>query len=760
MATQAQIRIAFGGQEVDFEEIGALPFSFSKEVDKLDNVVGYNGQQMDNAAKSITLPATKKNLSIFRNPQLPQSVRGLSLYPVQAYVNGFLIFTGNGLVKNVQRSFNTSEKIVVQLFSDENAVWQLADDTKLCELDLGVVDTTEADIIASWTDVTDTDNKVVWAAMLYGNNFKKRGNSLYFWLSLYQYWGSFRPHVRVWHIFKAFFEDVCKYSIQSTFYESDEFRNMLYVYGVGDQWTLNNDYEDYFFEMRNNGQQSNVTLQTQVRFNYIINDPKAVISTGLPVPPPPAPDLNNIYIRVAATAHPKAWWSFTFLVAINNTTTPDAKVRLWGARKEGVAYVEEPISEELSIGVEHTVIALFGDYDGYFNIWLEWVDSTISDAFISGTSYFRGKMINRFAFGEPLNVASCLHCNPVKDFIRGVAHIYGLVFTFDNIARRVFFEPRFINNPSGATPSINSSIGHYTGERNNSAKFDVSNIEISYERHFNDALVMAYKEDSSDVVTEYLIDNQNTSNIPLYGLRKQFEAIDGKISTNANPYFTSLSNVEINKLSGTLFNTVLPCAADTMEHLRAVPPYDGFTVSNTTWREYTYSTAPKVAMYYGYIGIGGNAMYVESSSSPGNVIPYGNVPLMYNQVPDWSSFLSNITTPVQLSYADSVMTSVPQVVRGVGSRFHQRYLAVLAQGKYAKLNVIQSFDRFIFDRFTQQFGIEIGGNMAYFYLWKISQFQPLSKPFAEWTMVLDKPLEATDSFDSNPIIPLFTINAE
>ena len=182
----------------------------------MDNVVGYNGQQMDNAAKSITLPATKKNLSIFRNPQLPQSVRGLSLYPVQAYVNGFLIFTGNGLVKNVQRSFNTSEKIVVQLFSDENAVWQLADDTKLCELDLGVVDTTEADIIASWTDVTDTDNKVVWAAMLYGNNFKKRGNSLYFWLSLYQYWGSFRPHVRVWHIFKAFFEDVCKYSIQST----------------------------------------------------------------------------------------------------------------------------------------------------------------------------------------------------------------------------------------------------------------------------------------------------------------------------------------------------------------------------------------------------------------------------------------------------------------------------------------------------------------------------------------------------------------
>ena len=260
-----------------------------------------------------------------------------------------------------------------------------------------------------------------------------------------------------------------------------------------------------------------------------------------------------------------------------------------------------------------------------------------------------------------IDLASCLPCKPVKEWLAAMMHEFGLVMHFDNMKRIWSIEPRFhYSYLDIATGTTERRQGWYrypdaspgTEIQNYNEILDSREINQPIESPFGDDLTVGFKTDSKDGIEKYLLSKRADEARPIRGYNFEFLDRCEDSKTAANPchsqlYYLNLSN----------YGYALPAILDKFE------PFEGLP-------EASYKSSPKAAFYYG------PATNLQFEFD-GNLYP---LPMLGSAIPEsWLSELgaggSKANSAPQFSYSSTDQNP------GLGEIFHLQHLHIIRQAE-------------------------------------------------------------------------------
>ena len=98
------IEIYVDGFLMDYAESRSIPLSIRKRTDKILEIVGADGSEIDNVLKSITFPDTLRNQSALASLSVQSNaIRGATRHQVKLVVNGIVLFAGAGVLKKATK---------------------------------------------------------------------------------------------------------------------------------------------------------------------------------------------------------------------------------------------------------------------------------------------------------------------------------------------------------------------------------------------------------------------------------------------------------------------------------------------------------------------------------------------------------------------------------------------------------------------------------------------------------------------------------
>ncbi len=728
------VNIKINGQTVDFLSLENLPFELEKVVDRWEDtgLVGTEGVTANSLARRLVLPATERNRAILDNPDDWRVLGGVrqSLFNYSIEIDGIAVALGQCFLTQGEMNTQAPNSYTIEIVSGNGTdVIVALGQIKLNGLDLGTINTTQADQIATWTDITDTNSyPVVFAPMGYGAVGERfvLGNQF----SFFTYHRQLRPHVRVWRILEAIFEKALGYRIASDLYQSESFRNALYVFGVGDDWKRADAVNAYAFLRGAYTTQTvlqNGTLSFPNDTTAPYSDPSGMFTTAT------AFDASN---GIAGTY---CWYQFQFFLPVTGADSFDLiGVRIDALNPTGVEYLIENYGNTPSNPYYETEPLLFQPNNGLTRLIIR-VKMSGASALADSGRWWRGAALDRYAYGAPLLVSSCLHEKSAKDFLRGIAHLYDLAFFFNPVLKQVYFEPRWVNHTIANTdyyPTDTATPFYFPPEKAIDLPIDAAAQSFEQKRIFGDTLLFRYASDSGDAVWQNAEDTALLSG-GQYDLCRVDMAATGKNKTteSPNPFFYDLLNVR----SGTPYQNpivsglVLPCVVQSLDIL----------IAET--EEYNYSIQPRIAMYYGNLNFaadlnpGGDfQVYVSIERLGAGSTLFAQFPVMFQTFPDEPLYISKLAprVPLNLCYADKQYPVSGITVRGQASKFYWRYAYIQASDYWILTRAKMPLTSFLNDDFRRLRIIDTGTKRGFFVPYKQSKFKPLKDDTSTFEAIL------------------------
>jgi hypothetical protein len=718
------IKILVEGQQVDYD-LQNLPLSFTRRLDLWDKFIGTEGDRPKPLGDTLYIPATKRNSLVMAGfDKLDTTARqrqGRLL--IEVLINGASVFYGFAERVSISKDHKLANTFALKILGESVNLFEQMNANSLRDLDMGEADTTSTDITDSWVSLAITGNPLIWAPMYYGGS---TSSDTFVVGSGYRYYDGFRPSVRIWKIVEAIFAG---YEIISEMYDSEMFRNLVYPFAVGDDWERNDSvafYRCYVGDGTGEGIQTFSPPTTVIKW----------VDEAAPFYDPA--NLNDGLGNFSPAAYGSGWYQFTFRVDSNADN-----LQIVGTYPSGTQVLYEFADTDLAL-VTTTEPILFEPSSLQGLISIQFVlNKAVGNIEIYGQAVYTAELLQRFAYGQPLRIASCLHDKTQSAFWRGLQHAFGLVLAVDEAAKQVYFEPRFNNatnpfvNPEPPTGRLDC---WYNGNNAQEMKADISDIFVQHKRPFGDHLQLSYGESSSDALYNYVKDQAAGAydDKPLLGSRIDFVPTGAQGTNLPNPFFTYLMNTRIQSSNSDVGRRlgVFPCIVDNLELLtqdfgRPVQP--------------TFKGDPKLALYYGLLDFS-DPIYFSPIGQPLYAFGFIDdtsirtlIPSIFQLYPNDEGYLTQIDGAIfSLSYCTLLYdTPINDKVLGLIDRYHQKYLSIIHNDKFVSLKAGMNLDEYRTDFFRVPRVLNIDGqqNKA----WQVSteSFEPIDSSIASTLLVLD-----------------------
>lgn len=714
----AIVRVRMNGNLVDVFNRNDLPISITKQTDNFLQVVGGTSGEVQNFGSSLRLPATHHNCQVFLQSHIPQSYldpKDRKLYArftLIVEVDGTVQFSGFATLTKVFRDGHEPKEFAFDSYGDAAALWEQADQYNLTDITgLGIIPYTTAEVKASQV-YTPADAPYIFAPVIYGSTTGSPDPSAT-WNSKQFTTRDFRPAIFEYSIITEFFKTL-GYGLESTFLNTDWFKKWVYLFGVGDNWKTAynaNDYRFYANRTINQTIAGSPASFFPVQFNSIVEDTQNgwdAVNFWYTIPVQGRYKVeayvNGTNIRV---------WRVEYTDPLN--PLPDAYL-FYGTFNFGQCQAGFSSSGEINLraGVRVRVM----------------VRRRVAGSATITAASLRIQLVDEVLVGVDVDAASCLHNNPVKQYLQGVTHRFNLVWFVDDRLKRVYCEPRFAYYlPNQTFNNLERYEGWYKSPSDmQPVRLDLGTdlIELDYQQPFGRFLQLSYKDDNDPVGEWYKqqVAKKVADDLFLYGVQTDFgdRGKDGTVSQN--PYFTNLY-LGYSTTVATL-GYALPIVLPSGTNMDDVFTQDGFGGIIGNLPNPTYESAPKCGMIYydatyavhqdePLTPIFSHALIMQANTLSKN---FGFQTVVENNGAycDTLQFLRNDAFDDALTNGD--------VLNGLVYNFYRDYLASIRDG----LKYLAQLDLTNIDVTTENFRpmrqAAIGGMDVYLILTKISNFFP------------------------------------
>jgi len=559
------IEIRINGLPADFEEVEGFPVSIVKQMDKFVEIAGSTGSTTKNVIDSLVLPATKRNCEIVYQSWQPavgnRSIRGQ--FSIVVVVNGAVIFSGRCILKKSVRRDSNPKSFSFDTLGDGLNIWEALEGISLRSLDCSTITLENFDIHNSNLSANAWPTfPCIFAPVIYGTTSGPASTTAP-WTGLTWKLMDFRPSVYYAEIVTAIFTRLLGYQIESGFFATDFWKDWVYAFGVGSQWKLAALVSDCKFYAERTGTAFNIAAggPTVIQLNTERYDPLNI--------------YNNAVAYKAVIPYTGVWefrWNFQ---ATGNF--PQLEFR-----------VQDPSNPLDPIFGDFTYTRIPagppGDEEYYWKlkvragatVWLQAHAAGLGGTINIG-AYLSGQLIDEVIEESEINLATCLHDKPVKDFIRAITHQFNLVWFVNNVTRTIFVEPRFdyyIHNNDPFTPAMVRYQGWYSSPSEVAVEpmaLDADTIELEVIQPFGKFIRMQYKDDSDPLGEYYKGLHTASTGVAPYGVELQFEDRGEDGETSENPLFGPLFIGWTNTVQtyGYFLPWILPSGTDVQNDLMA-----------------------------------------------------------------------------------------------------------------------------------------------------------------------------------------------
>jgi len=702
------IEIYLDDQLADFESSESLPLSLSKKTDKILEVVGADGVDIDNPLESVTLPGSKNNHSIYNQIALLHDMPGaLLVKDTKCVANGVTFFSGSSFLKKISVS-NYPKEMVLELAGDGLAIWSRLEGVSLRDLDLGVEEWGIANVETSWIGTPTSGFKGIFAPVLYGKTTGTGEPGAW-------HEKDFRLHPYFYTILKGIFETYLGYSLVSDFFETAWFQRWAYVFGVGDKVQFENLPDKCSVHVYRIPGVAGSTDPILYHLEYEDTEGEwdevgQTTFTAAPTISAPSDEYT-----IEFTGQGVNWG--TFEIEIN-----------------GVVVFSMPPSYTVGGAQFFQVIKNFELFTG---------DIVTTHAYTSGGTMFINDVHLRIYTtpkpwqGSDIVVASCLHDEPVKKFIRGISQMFCLAWRVNNTTKQVFCEPRFpYRLYSGG--SFTQYAGFYRAPSDPSTlqTLSATDYDVDFEYPFGKELVMSYAKNEADPLFD-AYEEASLSGIPIFGVKKPFNDSDGKSSESPNDFFAPLllSSPDASAAQGGILPTVMPESYDITEE--TIP-----TV------EMTWKGKPTCGMVFrdALEAYWENSAAAVSMPLLSQYKPY-RVPGIHDDDLNSGIFADMAALPVEDGQTSQLML-------GLASTFYQQYFECMKPAALVRCNNPISLVNFSEEDFRELKIMDFGnGKVNFGILLEIGNFNPVTMELVSLLFLKWRPTTADEAANitHNPI---------
>lgn len=742
------IQIIWEGNQLDYfpSKENSLPLSFNRKIDDWLNFFGNFGTTGAEFGDTLEIPTTKKNCLILLGSEDPASYNILAHIQsgeLTINVGYFMLFKGKAEIIATQYNNSVPVSFALRVQGSAADIWGQLQDKSLTDIDMGISLSGDDDILSSHTAVTNTSNPVVWQLINYGGRMVTNN---YMQTTFWDYDNSLRPAVRTWWVVKSIFAQF-GYTVIGEFYNSQLFRNLIEPYINGDNWKRADNWVDFYC---NAGVQSGVST--------IVADNSFIIyydeSTGARTDPQ---DINSgffsPYNSASMLAMGGAWFEFEFYfskqeadvvlysveLSDNAFGSINAVAQIYSNSPEGQSiYRTEPIwfsnADQSKKVVMRVRVSNIGNPGGSITF--------------NTSTYYAARMMQRFNLGGVLEISSCFEQKPVKDYLAGVAHPFGLVYYVDNTLKTITLEPRFVRDLGQTTPEHQNDIGktyYKLLENARPIQTDQNNASLLSSKPFGDDLEIFWKRDSDDPIYKLYLKTlgtfYNNDTIPLYSTSIELADVNKEKKTFENPYFSATIN---SKFQFTADNTY----SNGLCYPTIIETEDQIKIANLDYAagiKATYKGSPRLLVYYGKIdftGIGANTNQwaYQRYDSPSITLTF-EVPTAFQiwpDSPDYSGIIPYL--PFNLAFPTYFYTYLGAKIHGLIERYYSKYLCMVLQDKVISVRAKMPLTNYNGENFRTAVWLPIGGQKIKCWIIEVANYNPLESEFADFTLVQDADL--------------------
>lgn len=662
------VEIYISGQKIDFENFEKLPFQVKKQFHEFLSGGGAGGTEVSNFGKSITLPGTKINNSLFEQSD--------ELLDFIALVEGMPVISGK--CKRVETKYkNDPDSHRVEILADGVSIWERLEGVLLNQLPIGAELVTEELIQQSWTENYDSGWTGIWAPVVYGklngdSNINVGNNRMAF---LYE---DFRYHIYFPAIIKAIFNDTLGYSVNSIFFEHQMFKEGVQLYTAGDK----NLRVDGFPVCRATG------------YTIAMHIPDIMKVPVINV-------INGCNEFDPADSSFKAIKDDVYTISVQGSSTLDIRgIEVRRNFATIAVFLGNPVGNTKFIDGEISVALNAGDK---VEFWCRPIEFGLSGTLYPISFDIRGSLL--IVLGSTVELSSFLPDDSSKDFLRGLTHKFGLVWGVNETLKSVTVEPMFDYEIEGTIyPGYYRRIDSVEyGEKPKVFLLDPSSFSKEQSTPFENYLELAFKKDTQDPVLKNLYSlAEKESDISFKGCRAEMNNLSGKGNVSYNPYFHDLA---VYSLAG-VASTPLPCI---------LPSGYKFGEDLSDGDDKTYEGNPKCGLVY-------------RNATKTTVDPLGevNLPLIAQWFAE-RTFEGLPDKNYSYCYADQTNLTadkIPVLNVGLGRRFYGNYFSSIRNGHKLSGEFNMSFYEAAEEDFRALRKIEIDHESWYYILLEIENFSP------------------------------------
>lgn len=736
-------RVIIDGQDMDFETVASLPFSLTASVDNFLELIGTGSVEVDNSAKQLFLPASKRNLAVYDNPHIPSSdtLNAQRDKPVQVYFNDQLTFDGIAVFRGCVYEQGQVIGMKLELFGGNEIFFSLLTGVYLDDLDLGTVLYDEATIAASanqnWPNVNAS-----FAEVVYGDGRPKQtfstatytgGTS---WTTLHTFTAAqpmdYNLALEVQDAGSVTFrvqgpsstftvipggsvtftlEAGETLEMQGFNSGSDAASNVVWKL-QGSQYVQNWEYyrpHIYFAHI----------LKTAVEYTgYTINSGllntehfrRFVYLYGVGDKWKTGGD-NFVFEQTSNstfTASSTNWQIITGMTIVPTQTGVYKLTLSHGARTNHDIRIRNVATGEVYTQTDpfRSLVA-----DG---ILVSAGDSLVAEARLTsaGAVGAIGPVIRLLAetsslpvLGATIDLASCLHHKTVLDFLRGVTYMFNLAWYADPLSKSVTVEPRF-HYGNGANQELGfyrPELGHFEDYR------DIQHIpaeESIIERPFGDFLTMGNMPEDS-LLGDRAAQQGIATTPSLFRARIPMVSTGEEGTVQLNPYFEDLLLIDDEFAYWDLMPIVVPDYKDT-----------GFP------EEFTYESNPKYAVIDGFKALAPWIREDMSVTTEVRTIAWQKPPtrLPFEYTPQYQGSFSEYN-------------NLGKVLPGLVDDYWQTYLYIMRKGLFFKTRLDLPPDKFYYQQWRLLKTLDVQGPHGWI-LTLIENYQPANQDFCDATFVL------------------------
>lgn len=733
----ANYELFFNNQKLEYEDGAGLNLTIKKIVDDMRNFAGSFGSFAANISNTLEIPNTQNNRRVLQQPHDPLA-RNFEIYntlgELKILLNGSEVFSGQARViaATLTKTATYAGTISLEVNPTATNLFTTLEQIDIKQLDMGAAGSTVADIRASHTAVTDTNNPIVWQPINYGGSpIPNNDTDLIFNMGDDPIGA--RPCIRLYPVIDA----ICRtagYSLASNYIATECFRNKILPFTVGEDWERSDNWQNYRAHAEANNY-SDVT-GSRVFFSTEISDPENLIQASWFI------------------AQVGGYYEFEIFVT-GDVGSYDVVVEEW----QGITFWGSTIIATANSGEVTKIPAT----DFYFNNYKAKLavrfNSPSPTYTVSG--FIKARLTKRAILTEPFKIASILPSVTAKDFLIALRQLFGWVIAVNETLKIIYIEPRFIRPlPQTFSPTTNDIDQAYylvTAEPKK-IKIDTENIVVQRDTVFGNKLLLALSENSENIGVKLYAESLQSNNFTDFSSQiSDLFAVELGLSNTAqenteqrNPLFAPITNYRV-----LLFNTSFsnkaqfPLICEDEKLLKPVGLFEQPTKP-------TFKGKLCILQYYGLLDFSTipNYSYFVTEGYKLPLIQEFLIPSAFQVFPDDENYLSQLGgfQPYNVVFATlSYQAGSFGKVYGMFERYYSKFASLIYKATYINIDYLPSISDFISDQFRKPVKLEINGNIWVGWLIEIDNYSPIGSRFARATIILDH--EVTDGDNSYTLKP-------